>query len=166
MKHHHLSVLAVVLFTAFAPARGQECAAVSESVQEPGSAPEIGARQNVTGSVSELNPLEGRITVESSVGLLELEFPPQALREFAPGDLVAIGYAIAKAGETPLQEEEDFPVADYQVAGRLGSVDYETGWVRVETDVTTLRLVFPPAAVRDLRVGERVTVTLALAQGS
>ncbi len=169
MKPLHFVALAaaVLLPVAALPTHGQQCAALSEPVEDSmANAPEIGARQNVTGSVSDLDPLRGRVTVESTVGLLELEFPPQALRDFAPGDLVAVRYAVAKPGEESLQGEEVLPLPEYHVVGRISEADYETGWIRVDTDLTTLRLAFPPPAVRELKPGDRVVVTLALSQGS
>jgi hypothetical protein len=124
------------------------------------------AQQQVSGNVSEVNPSTGALTLASAVGTLKLHFPPQALRDVHKGDAITAEYAFTKEGEHQTRAY-DAPAGagEHQMAGTVSEVNHDAGWVHVKSGDTTLQLPFPREAVRDLKIGDRITIDLAFAKG-
>ncbi len=49
---------------------------------------------------------------------------------------------------------------EHQMTGTISSINHDKGTVDVKTAEETLKLHFPPQAIRDLKQGDRITVQL------
>ena len=121
--------------------------------------------QQVSGRVSDINQSKGLVTLAASAGTIKLHFPPAALRDIKKGDTIIADYAMAEPG-TKRAYDAPQGIGEHQMAGTISSIDHDTGAVQVKTAETTLELMFPPQAVRNLKQGDAVTVNMAFSKGS
>src|SRR5262245_62060967 len=116
-------------------------------------------RQHVEGKVSAVDPSTGMVSVASAAGTVQLQFPPDTIRDVKKGGYIGVDYVLTK-GSAPSANAPSGAGAN-QMAGTVERVDHKKGWVDVKTDQTQLTLRFPAKAVRDVKEGDPVTVGMS-----
>ncbi len=134
--------------------------------QQPGI--QTGMQQRVNGTITEIDSGKGLLTVKSPQGALKLHFPPSAIHDLKKGDRIDAEYAFSKAGTTRSTRAFDAPkgLGQHQMTGTVSKVDQEKGWLYVKTAEATLQLHFPPAALRNVKKGDRLNVDMAFTRES
>ena len=61
----------------------------------------------------------------------------------------------------PIITANDDPTENLVVVGRVGTIDHETGWVKIVSEDRELRLRYPFHKIRDIKIGDNVKVHLA-----
>ena len=61
----------------------------------------------------------------------------------------------------PIITANDDPTENLVVVGRVGTIDHETGWVKIVSEDRELRLRYPFHKIRDIKIGDNVKVKLA-----
>ena len=61
----------------------------------------------------------------------------------------------------PIVTANDESTENLVVVGRVGTIDHETGWVKIVSEDRELRLRYPFHKIRDIKVGDNVKVHLA-----
>lgn len=56
-------------------------------------------------------------------------------------------------------------IGKHDMTGTIEKIDPAKGLVELKTDVGTLNLHFPPAAIKDLKKGDTITVNLSYKKG-
>ncbi len=51
-------------------------------------------------------------------------------------------------------------LGEHQMSGTISSINHDKGTVDLKTSEETLKLHFPPQAIRDLKQGDKITVSL------
>ncbi len=130
--------------------KGERIAEVYNDLQLPGTIEKID-RQN------------GRLTLDSELGRVELNFPPEALRGFQSGDPVVVDLGFSQQGRSigrNRMSEVMETFNELEVTGTVRNVDYRTGALTLNTKAGDITLNFPPRAVRDLKREDTVTVNM------
>ncbi len=53
----------------------------------------------------------------------------------------------------------------HAMSGTIETIDQKTGWLKVKTGEGSLNVHFPPAAIKDLKAGDEITVHLSFTKG-
>jgi hypothetical protein len=61
------------------------------------------------------------------------------------------------------EKYESMERGEHRVSGKVSAVDRDNGTLSLATDATTLNLYFPPKALKNVSVGDRLTAVLAFA---
>ncbi|MDD5329033.1 MAG: hypothetical protein PHX38_03450 [Sulfuricella sp.] len=115
------------------------------------------------GTIETIDYKSGRLTLNSDLGKVNLNFPPEALRGLQSGDPVVVDLGFSQQGRSigrnrVTEVMETFN--ELQVTGTVRNVDYRTGTLTLNTRAGDIALNFPPPAVKDLKRGDTVTVNM------
>jgi BON domain len=91
-----------------------------------------------------------------------LQVEPVATTPASPRPQVAAGEARVSR-EAPAASPSSAALARQRVTGEVAKIDHTSGRLSLRTSDGDLTLQFPPAAIRNLREGDRVTVDVAVA---
>lgn len=71
-----------------------------------------------------------------------------------------------KESETKGKSAESMGVmGKHAMSGTVQSVDHQQGWLELKTGVGTLRLHYPPTALKGVEVGDTITADLGFRKG-
>jgi hypothetical protein len=154
-------LLAVVSAVVPCSAETYPGAAAEPPAQRQPSEQSAASRQQVSGNVSAIDQAKGLVTLATATGALTVLFPPQTLRGMHTGDPLMVEYAIAKGAAATRSYDAPEGAGEHRVFAMVDDVSHDTGWVRARADQKMLQLAFPPAVVRNLAAGDRVTIDLA-----
>ena len=73
-----------------------------------------------------------------------------------------ISLGLKQTQEDPWQRVVDTYNIGDELEGTVTKVDAKRGWIDVKTDEGSMKLQFPPAALADVKAGDRVSVELGM----
>jgi Cu/Ag efflux protein CusF len=123
------------------------------------------AAGHLQGVVRDVDRQDGKVTIESHGDRLTLQVPASAVRDLRMGDRVALGIRRIGGGGHPGTQHGDAPASarpaeSPEMQGTVGDLDRDAGEVTIESRGTKHELRMPPAALRDIREGDRVAVVI------
>jgi hypothetical protein len=80
--------------------------------------------------------------------------------------LLMTALAIAALSFSPVVAAGAKHQGDHSMTGTVTDIDHETGKLSLDTQVGELDLHFPPAALKDVKEGDQLTVHLGFTKGS
>ena len=70
-----------------------------------------------------------------------------------------------KEGDMKSSAKMEKRMGKHDMTGTVEKIDQGKGMVELKTDLGTLNLHFPPASIKDLKVGDTITVSLSYTKG-
>lgn len=88
----------------------------------------------------------------------------KALLTLLAAGLLAVAYVspVSAAGEGEHPKELKNAEGQHVMAGTISEIDHEKGTLTLDTGVAPLQLHFPPSAIQNMQMGDKVAVQLAI----
>jgi Cu/Ag efflux protein CusF len=130
--------------------------------------------QNISGTVSQVDNTAGLLTLRTDAATMRLPFNPATMGEMSDGQHISARLTLAKApaerdgrafdapmpryvpdGAIPSGEDQ---VGQRSVTGTVKDIDHKAGTFTLQAENGPLNVYFPPAGIRDLKDGDRITL--------